>query len=225
LRGELALDAAELLKAADLASFVVLVPEPTLRAAALAAAPQHAETGETFFVESALDAAYYARLLALAADLPAAHRRPCQPLIGREAAIYNILAIFRLKLNYGLTGERAGPFLARGAIHAVLAERLFDYPDFRDMLAHVPRELLAAEDAAAVFTIADLERVLWERLLQAANRRFYLSVGDLSLVVAFYTVKRTELANLIRVIEGVRYGMSPEAIRRGVMRPRQLVPV
>ncbi|HUT37121.1 MAG TPA: V-type ATPase subunit [Planctomycetota bacterium] len=221
VRAELALEAAPFLKAGDLASFVLLIPEPALRAAALRAAPQHAETGETFFVEAALDAAYYARLLALAADLPAAHRGPCEALVRLEAALYDTLTIFRLKLNYGVTQDRARPFLVKGALGGVSVERLFDYPDFRDMLGHVPRELLSPEDAARVFTVADLERVLWEHLLQEANRRFYRSVGDLGLVIAFYTVKRIELANLIRVIEGVRYGLPAEAIRTGLIRARQ----
>lgn len=221
LRAELALDAAELLRAADLASFVRLIPEAALRAAALEAAPQHAETGETFFVEAALDAAYYEGLMALAALLRGVHRGPCEALVRREAALYSTLAIFRLKLNYGLPAERARAFVAKGALGPAVVERLFAYPDFRDMLRHVPAELLSPDAAAGIFTIADLERVLWERLLQEANRRFYRSVGDLGLVVAFYTVKRAELANLIRVIEGVRYGMGPGDIRRGLMRPRQ----
>ncbi|HPD14820.1 MAG TPA: V-type ATPase subunit [Planctomycetota bacterium] len=220
LRGGLALEAAPLLRAADLASFVLGIPEPQLRAAALEAAPQHAEAGETFFVEAALDAAYYTRLLSLAAELPALHRRTCEPLVRLEAAIYNTLAIFRLKLNYHLAQEKARAFLAQGALHLVQVERLFDYPDFRDMLAHVPRELVRPEDAARLFAIADLERAVWERLLRVANRQFYRSVGDLGLVVAFYTVKRVELANLIRVIEGVRYGLAPTLIREGLIHPR-----
>ncbi|MBM4038936.1 MAG: V-type ATPase subunit [Planctomycetes bacterium] len=223
LRAEMALDAAAFLKAGDLASFVLLIEEPTLRAAALAAAPEHAETGEAFFVEAALDAAYHARLLALAAELPAAHRGPCRALLQPEAAVHSILAIFRLKLNYGIARERADTFLAQGAIPKLLAERLLDYPDFRDMLGHVPSDLLRPEDAAGISTVAGLERALWERLLQEANRRFYRSVGDLSFVIAFYFVKRAELANLIRVIEGVRYGLAAEAIRKGLIRARQAV--
>lgn len=220
LRGELALDAAAFLRAADLASWVLRVPEGALRAAALAAAPEHAETGETFFVEAALDAAYYTGLLGLAGRLPALHRRACEGLVRREAALYSTLAIFRLKLNHALPRERVRPFLAGGALPRATVERLFDYPDFRDMLRHVPRELLNPKDTAGIATIADLERVLWEQLLQDANRRFYRSEGDMGLLVAFYTIKRVELANLIRVIEGVRYGMTAEAIRRGLMQPR-----
>jgi len=43
-------------------------------------------------------------------------------------------------------------------------------------------------------------------------------------VVAFFAIKRVELANLIRVIEGVRYGMPPHAIRQGLIRVKQTAP-
>jgi len=221
LGGKLALDTGQFLRARDLASFVGLMPDTRFRAAALAAAPEHAETGETFFIEAALDAAYYERLVELAGELPARHRGACEPLVRLEAELYDTLAVFRLKLNAGLSRDRVGTFLARHGLSLLAIERLFDYPDFRDMLGHVPRDLLRPEDAAGVFTIPDLERVLWERLLRAANRQFYRSVGDMGLVVAFYTVKRVELANLIRVVEGVRRGLGPEAIRGGLIQPRR----
>jgi vacuolar-type H+-ATPase subunit C/Vma6 len=87
------------------------------------------------------------------------------------------------------------------------------------MVARIPGDLLPRGPLPELRTIADLERVLWERALQRANTQFYQSVGDLGAAVAFYAIKRVELANLFRVIEGVRYGMEPDAIRQGLIRP------
>jgi V/A-type H+-transporting ATPase subunit C len=218
LPADLALDPEPFLKVSHVGDFILLVPEDGLRAIARKGAPQYALSDDTFFIEAALDAGYYAGLLEQQARLPAAHRHGTEGLIRLEVAAYNLLSVFRFKLSYALPYEKVLPFLLPGIPHAVHLERLYDFPDFRDMLRFIPRTILRAEALAEVFTIADLERALWERLLYVANRRFYLSVSDLGGVVALYAIKRVELANLIHVIEGVRYGMAPDAIRRGLIR-------
>jgi vacuolar-type H+-ATPase subunit C/Vma6 len=216
--GEFALDAAAFLAAPDLSDFLLLIPESDLRSATLQGAPQVAQAGETFFAEAALDATYYTGLLERHQQLPPPHREGTAAVVHLEAAVYNILAVFRLKLNYAIPYEKARAFLVQGTPRAFELERLYDYPDFGDMLGLIPREVVRPEDLLEVTAIPDLEPVLWERLLHVANRQFYRSVGDLGAVVALYTVKRVELANLIRVIEGVRYGMKPTVIRRGLIR-------
>jgi len=220
LARDLELDAAAFLKAGGLADFLALVPDAALRSAAEAGAAHYADTGQTFFVEAALDVAYYSGLVARQRALPAAHRAGTDALVGNEIAAYNILTVFRLKLNYGLPYEQAARFLAPGARHAAELDRLFAFPDFGDMVKLLPPDLLPRDGGRAIATIADLERALWQRILQVANRQFYHSVADLGAAVAFYTIKRVELANLFHVVEGVRYGMAPGAIREGLIRPR-----
>ena len=65
--------------------------------------------------------------------------------------------------------------------------------------------------------------MLWDRLLVVANRQFYRSTEDCGGVQAFFVLKRVEFANLVRVIEGVRYGLGPEGIRKGLIRVPQPV--
>jgi len=221
LSAEFALPARALLEAPALADLLALVPLPELRAAGEKATAQHDETGETFFVEIAFDAAYYEGLLARHRQLPGAHRRATEALVRLEVAAYNVLCLFRLRLNYGLPYEEACDLLAPLAPLPLPLERTYEGADFADMLELVPRQLLPRDAAEAVRDIGGLERALWERLLQVANRQFYRSTADLGGIVAFCTIKRIELANLIRVVEGVRYGLGTQAIRKGLLRVAQ----
>jgi len=164
--------------------------------------------------------AYYGGLLARHAALPRVHRDGTEVLITTEVALYDILTLFRLKLNYGRSYEQASRFFVPGARHATQLDRLFAFPDFGDMVRFLPRDLLPGGDASGIATIADLERALWQRFLQLANRAFYTTTGNLASAIAFYTIKRVELANLIQVIEGVRYGLAPGFLRQGLIRPR-----
>ena len=215
---DLAMPWPALLKASSLADFLLIVPVPEFRKAGEQGAVHHAETGETFLVELAMEAAYYEGLLERLARLPSRHRRGCQDLVHLETHAHTLLCLFRVKLNYGLPLDEAGRFFVVAEPSPLPLERLYDYPAFDDMLERVPRRFLPREGAGGIRTVADLERALWARILQVANRQFYRSVADLGAIVAFYAIKRVELANLYRVIEGVRYGMAPAAIRAGLIR-------
>ena len=57
------------------------------------------------------------------------------------------------------------------------------------------------------------EAVLWNYLYRFANRQFYASAFDISVIGGFYVVKKIEMMNLIRIIEARRYGMPREQIR------------
>ncbi|NQT50828.1 V-type ATPase subunit [bacterium] len=221
LPSDLAMPARALLQTTSLADFLLLVPVPALRKAGEQGVVQQAETGEAFFVELAMERGYYEGLLEQHAQLPAAHRRSTEHLVRCESEIHTLLCVFRLKLNYELPYETAQRYFVPGTFDTFRLERLYSYPAFDDMLKLIPRHVLPPEQHARLHTIADLERALWQQLLHAANRQFYRSVGDLGAVVAFFAIKRVELANLIRVIEGVRYGMPPHAIRQGIIRVEQ----
>jgi vacuolar-type H+-ATPase subunit C/Vma6 len=222
LMPDMALDPRPFLRTSSLGDFLMLIPVAELRVAGERAGARYADTGETFFIETAFDTAYYAHLLDRHEGLPARHREGTHALILNEVSIFDILSIFRLKLNYGMRYEQAAVFLVPAIGGPMELERLYDYPDFGDMVERIPEELLPHAPRPEIETIADLELALWERGLQRANAQFYHSVEDLGAAVAFATIKRMELANLFRVIEGMRYGLSPEAIRQGFIRPRPL---
>ncbi|NQT86016.1 V-type ATPase subunit [bacterium] len=215
------LPATALLKAPSLADFLMMVPVPELRRAGERGAIRHAETGDTFFVELAFDAAWHEEALARQSRLPRAHRKATADLARHEAATYNLLTLFRVKLNYDVPYEQARGYFAAIAPHPFRMERLYDRPHFDDMVELIPRSLLPRDMDAPLRTIADLERALWQRLLVVANRQFYRSTQDCGGVQAFFVLKRVEFANLVRVIEGVRYGLGGESIRKGFTRVPQ----
>lgn len=214
----LSLPAEAMLRADSLADLLRRVPEARFRAAGEAHIDRFQEGRETFFLETPLDGAYYRALLDEQERLHGADRAHTERLVRLEIAVFNILCLFRLKLNYGLAFEEARPFFVSLAPEAFRLERLYDYPEFDDMVPLIPREFLPRDGDVELETIADLERAFWQRLLQVANRQFYRSISDFGAVTAFYTIKRVELANLIRVVEGVRYGMDARAIRNGLIR-------
>ncbi|MFW6163728.1 MAG: V0D/AC39 family V-type ATPase subunit [Planctomycetota bacterium] len=221
LPAALSLPVEAMVGADSLADFLRRVPESRLRAAAEAHIDRFQESGEVFLIETSLDGAYYRAVLDEQARLQGADRAHTERLVRFEIAVFNLLCLFRLKLNYGLEFEAARAFFVRGAPLSFRLERLYDYPDFDDMVPLIPREFLPRDGAGALETIADLERAFWQRLLQVANRQFYRSVSDFGAVTAFYTIKRIELANLIRVVEGLRYGMGGRAIRSGLIQIRR----
>ncbi len=204
-----------ILQADSLADVLLNIPVEEFRKGGQRGAALQAETGDTVFVELGLERAYYQGLLAQQARLPSRHRRAAEALVRHEAAAHTLLCLFRLKLNYDVPYERAQAFFGSDVIPPFRLERLYSYPVFDDMLDRVPREFLPREAGDELHAVADLERVLWRRLLQMANRQFYRSVDDIGAVLAFFVLKRVELANLIRVIEGVRCGLPPRAIRSG----------
>jgi vacuolar-type H+-ATPase subunit C/Vma6 len=218
---DLELPAAALVKAPSLADFLMIVPLRELRAAGERAAAHHSETGDAFFVELAFDTAWHEGMLARQQRLPGRHRRATADLARHEAAVYTLLALFRLKLNYRIPYEQARGYFVSMSPHPFRMERLYDRPHFDDMVDLIPRALLPRQLDGPLRTLADLERALWDRLLVVANRQFYRSTGDCGGAQAFFVLKRVEFANLVRVIEGVRYGLGAEGIRRGLIRVPQ----
>jgi len=215
---EFDLPAAALLKAESLADFLMMVPVPILRKAGEQGAVHQVETGETFFVELAFDRAWHEEALARQQHLPGAHRKATEDLARREVAVYNLLTLFRVKLNYELPFEEAQRYFVKFAPAPYRVERIYTHAHFDDMVPIIPRSLLPREAEGTLKTIADLERALWQRLLVVANRQFYRSTQDCGGVQAFFILKRVEFANLVRVIEGVRYGLGRDGIRRGLIR-------
>ena len=64
-----------------------------------------------------------------------------------------------------------------------------------------------------------LEAVLWSLLYRYANREFYRSVLNIGVVLGFYLIRKLELMNLIRVIEGFAYELDSASISRLLIRP------
>jgi vacuolar-type H+-ATPase subunit C/Vma6 len=69
------------------------------------------------------------------------------------------------------------------------------------------------ENGVDEVTAADVEALAWNRYLHLANLAFRRSHMGLGAVVAYAAIRRVEMGNLITLSEGIRTGMSPQAIR------------
>jgi vacuolar-type H+-ATPase subunit C/Vma6 len=230
LPDDLALDVKALASAGSIEAFAAACPTGPLREGMRRAADLYNRKPRPFFVEAGMDHGYLAELLARSRALPRGQRGGVLEIARQEADTFHLVLAARGRFHYALGPEMLAPFHVPGA-------RLD-----RDRFAR----LLAAEDlgavAAAVTGLAIdglptgpdrpagepdpalLETLAWERYWRLANRTFRLSHMGLGAVVAYTAIRRVELANLIRLSEGIRSGLSPEAIRCRLIPRPGLVP-
>ena len=200
----------------DLAGLVAALPAPRLVRAAEAGLDAFEQTGSTFFVEAALDRATFVHVAACCRRLARRHRGATGGILGRERDLYNVMFVARAAQAYDLPMEDLEGFLAPrgGHVTRALLAVIHAAADPTAILAALPTWLTGRRAAPEdVQGLPDIERLLWAELARSANRLFYDSVFDLGKAVAFFYLKRVELFNVIRVVEGMRYGLSAGAIR------------
>ena len=205
----------EVLGAADsIEAFAAAVLSPPLREGIERAIPLYRERPRPFFVEAGLDHGYLVELLARARRVPAADQRDVLQIARQEADTFHLALVVRGKFHYGLDLETlmtfhvSGSRISQNLFQAMVrAEHLSEVASMADGVAidASPGELTDA---------ATLEILAWNRYLRVANWVFRRSHMGLGAVVAFEAVRRVELANLIRLSEGIRAGLSPDDIRR-----------
>ena len=199
------LPVAELAEVGDLADFIGLVPEPVFaRGLSRGLAYWQAE-GRTFFAETGLDAAYFQELIRRHAALGRADRQVTEQLVRVDLDTYNVLLVARAQLNYHLQLEDVAGFVVAGG--RISPEALVEARGqaLSDILSRLEALALMHLGEEMPTTLPQLEDAMALRLYRVANRRYYQSMLDLGAVVAFYYLKRNELANLVRVVEGLRY--------------------
>jgi len=198
-----------------LGGFIRQVPEPIFVAGLSEGLAYWEAEGRTFLAEAGLDAAYFRELVLRHNGLAKGDREPITPLLAADIDAYNVFLIGRAQLNYHLQLEDVAPFIVAGGRighSALLTARCETVSDLVESLRL--GAALRLPDTG-VGSLPDLEDAMALRLYRLANRRYYQSMLDLGALVAFYYLKRTELANLIRVVEGLRYEVPwPELLRR-----------
>jgi len=206
----------ELLEASTVADVLLAVKDEHIRRWALKGLGDYEKSGTTFFVELGIDAGFFIAVFDAAAHLRPADREAVKTLVCREAGAHDVLAVMRSRFNYGIEFERIKPFLSGYPAKLDLA-RLAEAASFEGALRLVPAALLPAKAARDVADIPGLEFAMWSRIFRSARELFRTSLFDLGAIVAYYYLKRLELANLISVVEGVRLGMAKAEIRENLL--------
>jgi len=179
------------------------------------------DTNKLFYIEAGLDAAYFEELCRRAGGLGRTDRSEVSGLLHFEVMMYDVLFIMRARLNYDASADDVREFIVRGPAPAPTRgqlEGMLRAESFEEMLGAMPQRklLLGPDDEPG--DLGELQRRMWERLYLAANRLFYRSMFHMGCVEAFYTIKRVELANLVRVAELLRQETPAAEISREVIR-------
>jgi vacuolar-type H+-ATPase subunit C/Vma6 len=204
---DLALPFEMLFENPDPRRFVEAVPEPDWRPA-LAACLKPGEGGGLFECEMELDRAYWRNVMEAARGVDPRARR----LAALDSAIHGALMILRARLVYDLDRDRIGPWIVRDGDYLThrTADALLGVSSLSEGVDRLPTRMLPP--GRDPLTLSDLEDALLLHQYRTAVRCFVESVLDVSVVIAFYYIKRAELSNLIRLSEGVRHALPRDEI-------------
>jgi vacuolar-type H+-ATPase subunit C/Vma6 len=215
---DLSLDTEVLCRAGTLEAFTAVMTRGPFKQGLLVVADLYKKRPKPFFVEAGLDHGYLVELLRLARGLRGGDRDEVLAIACQEVDTFHLALAARGRFHYDLKPEMLVPLHVPGSRIAVdrfrrmvAAERLADL---------VPTLVGTAIDALPPGTGADnadaslLEHLAWNRYYRLANRTFRRSHMGMGAVAAYAAIRRVELANLIRLTEGIRAGFDPKAIRR-----------
>lgn len=216
LPDDLAVPAEALASAGTVEAFVAVLPEGPLRDGAELGIDLFNARPRPFFIEAGLDHGYLAELLRRARALPRASRDDVLEIARQEADTFHLMMAARGKFHFELKPAAITKFHVEGA---GLARPEFARMAGAEGLVEVGRIAVGlAVDSLPqdekIVTAATLEALAWNRHYRLANRTFRRSHMGLGAIVAYAAIKRVELANLIRLIEGIRMGFDPRQIRR-----------
>jgi vacuolar-type H+-ATPase subunit C/Vma6 len=215
----LALDVKGLATAKTPEEFAALLPPGTPRQRLCEVVATQRDPLLPFYLEAALDCGYFQELLAKVGRLSGEDQAVIRPLALQEANFFQFMLAVRGRFHFDLPAD------------ALLALRLpGGFDDWFKTLLAAP-DLLAAAKASLGIVFdempaepdsgeAALEALAWKRFLRLANGAFRRDHMGLGAVIGYAGLRRVETANLITLSEGIRTGMTAEAIRARLV-PRQ----
>lgn len=208
----LALDVPGLATSGSLEDFIELLPPGTPRQRLNEAFAVHRDHQQPFFLEAALDCGYFQELLAKTRQLSGEDQAIVRPLALQEANFFQFMLAARGRFHFDLPAD---------ALLALRLPGIFD--DWFKTLLTAPDLLAAAKSGVGIVFDElpaergsheiDLEALAWKRYLRLANGAFRRSHMGLGAVIGYAGLRRVETANLITLSEGIRSGMTGEAIR------------
>jgi vacuolar-type H+-ATPase subunit C/Vma6 len=195
------------------------IPEPRVRRFARLALESFEASHIPLYLEAGLDQGYFALLQAAYDSLPQVERASLERLLRYEFNMYNLMFVLRARVNYRLESELVVSLAAHfGSGAAGWVAVAAQQETARDIVSVAPpsiQEVLGGETA----DLAAMERRLWCGLYAVANNTYY-AAANVAALYAYAVIKRLELANLITLVEAVRYGLSAEQANERFLRPK-----
>ena len=216
-----------LLASRDLDAFLRQIQSAQLARGAGLGRAHFEQTSSTYFIEAGLDRAWLSRLLEASSALGRGHRRPVLELVRLEADQYQALFVLRSRINYDITPAEIEPLLITASGTRMSSGDLMELASRAtavEMLTHVPglsrlagSATWSADGDDPARAIESLQKAFIGRLYAVANRLYYNCVANLGAVLAFCTLKRMELADLIVLTESLRYDIPRAEIAERMM--------
>lgn len=205
------LPAEKMLAAGEAGALVSLIPEDIFVHSLITVLYRYSQNRQMFFLEAALEKAYYTEALERASRLGRRDREGVLAAIEREVQCYNIIFSLRCLKTYELKPDVFSDLIVPFGTMPV--EAFLDAP--LEKLLEISRRMGPLRGAGkAVTSIEDVEDICNQYLYHAAYRQFVLSMFDLGAVVAYYYLKRFELQDILRLGEAIRLGLSAEEARK-----------
>ncbi len=200
---------------------VAAISQPVLRQNAEQALLAFGDNPLPLVLEAGLDRGYFRLLAEALDDLKGDDRKAVEPLLEDESRIANLMMVLRGRVYDGVDAD----LLASLAVPSPTDGRPPDWlrrvarqSSLREMLAEAPTDLRHVADEAPN-ELPAIERSLWIWYYGKASRLFRTSFFNIGAVYAYLIKRRLELANLITVVEALRYDLSLEETRKRLLDP------
>ncbi|MBP9561589.1 MAG: V-type ATPase subunit [Syntrophorhabdaceae bacterium] len=222
LPGELSLNVTGLANAQSIDDFINIMPKGIMQESLKKAFKLYGEYKKPFFYEAALDSAYFNELVARAHSLPEKDKESIKAIINQEIDIFHLMLILRGRFIYNLPSDLLKPLHIEGTqIPKRFFSSMLNDPDVFSVANHIenrvidrlPTELGKTEEGRDT-DISILERLAWRHYYRLSNQTFRSSHMGLGAVIGYIGIRRTEVANLITISEGIKSKVTPEIIKR-----------
>jgi len=215
--------AALLTKAKTPEDLTAMLPEEPLGRMLRGALATVPDRKEPFFIEAALDCAYFREGLVRAKALPSADRALITALVAAETDIFHMMLVLRGRFHYGLSPDLLEPFFAGKNRHTHLHfQAMMAAPDLTAAAKQMFGPVLDPPQPGAPEGSADpaaLERRAWGRYRLLASRTFRQSRTHFGTIAGYIGLRRMETANLITLTEGIRCLVPEDSIRHRMIPP------
>ncbi len=173
-------------------------------------------------LDSAVDKAFYTKLLKAFKKTPRGSRKDLKEFIALEIDGYQILTLLRAK-TWGLPAPQTRELLLEEQISITRdfvdeALEVESLGDVIQLLSNTPYRRLVAGEAEGVAAISTLEEAFRKELYRKASKIFKTKPFSLAVILATVLLKELEARNLTTIAIGLVEGLQPSVILQNLWR-------
>ena len=184
-----------------------------------------------FVIENNLDKMYYSDLFDLCDNLPAHHSRVLEKFLKEETRFINLLWILRLKRYYDIDVKELKNWVIhhkKCPFNTTVYTSLFELKYEDEIISNIPSDLLRIIEKVYLeshgmlpdydkITLAEIEITINKVLKKIYSRYFYQKYLSVTPILSFFGLKLIEITNLNSIVEGFRFNLNREDIRKMII--------